>query len=146
MTMMPDDALPPLSKADVEAIRARADAAESPPWVVSTGARGFVPGQTIFAGSERGRVVLQTASLGASSEQFQADATFAAAARSDVPRLLSALEAAWTERDELLDVLGLLHVAYRDRDLYSVPWAEEQALAVLDRAGRVSTSSEDERT
>ena len=73
---------------DIDAIRAREQAATPGPWVIATGKRGFGIGTTIFEGSEQGRVIMYSAEMGADMMQYAADCSFCAHARDDIPALL----------------------------------------------------------
>ena len=96
-------------------------AATDPLWVVSSGNRGFLPGRTIFANSERGRVVLETAEMGASEEQFIADAAFAVAIHNSYPALRRRLEAAEAREARLREAIEKIYDWYNSYPLEVFP-------------------------
>lgn len=94
-----------MDKERITTIKARATAATPPPWAISTGKRGFGIGSTIFEGSESGRVIMYSAEMGATIEQYRADCEFAAHARQDIPDLLTALAELQAENENLVKQL-----------------------------------------
>ena len=120
-----------IPQAELDAMRARAEAATRGPWVTMAHSSAAKKGTTAYGvwPQRRGAVSLATFHPGHAEE----DAAFIAAARSDVPRLLDAYEELRTLARELAVRLAQVHVASTTAE--SVRDGYREALAKARDAG-----------
>lgn len=99
---------PVLPREERDAIRARAEAATPGPWVVNVKERTVRSLADGYDGTEWGGTILYDDSCG--ERPIPGDAYFIAHARTDVPALLDALDAAEAENERLVDEVATAEI------------------------------------